>query len=130
LPEQPAFKRIDKMNYSRSDRVGDLIQQEIASMILHGDIKDPRIGFVTITHVKLSPDLRDAKVYFSQLGTAKAIEKSRAGLNNAGGYIRRALASKLNLRRIPSIEFFFDDSLEYSEHIEKVIKDMKEDGSL
>ena len=124
------FTRMEKMNYSRSDRVGDLIQQEVASMILHGEIKDPRIGFVTITHVKLSPDLKDAKIYFSQIGTDKAKEKSRLGLNNASGYVRRALAKKLSLRRIPSVEFFFDDSLEYSEHIEKVIKDLKEDGSL
>ncbi|MFQ5736555.1 MAG: 30S ribosome-binding factor RbfA [Thermodesulfobacteriota bacterium] len=114
------------MGYSRSDRVGDLIKEEIASMIMRGDIKDPRIGFVTITHVKLSPDLKDAKVYFSQLGTDKQKEKSRTGLNNAGGYIRRALAKRLDLRHIPSVTFFFDDSLEYSEHIEKVLKEIKE----
>ncbi len=114
------------MGYSRSDRVADLIKEEIASMILHGGIKDPRIGFVTITHVKLSPDFRDAKVYFSQIGTDKEKEKSRSGLNSAGGYIRRALAKRLNLRHIPSVTFFFDDSLEYSDHIEQVIKEMNE----
>lgn len=118
------------MNYSRAERVGDLIQHEVANMILHGEIKDPRIGFVTITHVKLTPDLKDAKVYFSQIGTAKEKEKSRAGLNNSSGYIRRALAKRLDLRHIPAIEFFFDDSLEYSEHIEQVLKDLKEDGGL
>jgi len=118
------------MNYSRAERVGDLIQHEVANMILHGEIKDPRIGFVTITHVKLSPDLKDAKVYFSQIGTAKEKEKSRAGLNNSSGYIRRILARRLDLRHIPAMEFFFDDSLEYSEHIEQVLKDLKEDGGL
>ena len=57
------------MEYKRTDRVGDLIKKEIASMLLHGDIKDPRIGMVTITVVKLSPDFRNATVYFSIIGT-------------------------------------------------------------
>ncbi len=114
------------MSYKRNERVGDLIKEEIASMILHGEVKDPRIGFVTITHVKLSPDLKEAKVYFSQIGSDEEKSKSRDGLNNAVGYIRRTLAKRLNLRHIPTISFMFDDSLEYSEHIEKVIKEMKE----
>ncbi len=116
------------MGFKRSDRVGDLIKEEIASMILHGGIKDPRIGFVTITHVNMTPDLKEARVYFSQIGTREDREKSRAGLNNASGFIRRHLAKAVNLRHIPSVTFYFDDSLEYSEHIEKVIKDMKEGG--
>lgn len=117
------------MDYSRSDRVGDLIRKEIASMMLHGEIKDPRIGFVTITHVKLSPDMKEATVYFSQIGTEKEKEKSRVGLNSACGYIRRALAKRLDLRHIPNVRFLFDETLEYSEHIEKVIRDMKGDGA-
>lgn len=113
-------------NYKRSDRVGDLIKEEVASMILHGEIKDPRIGFVSITHVKMSPDLKEAKVYFSQIGSEKEKEKSRQGLNNASGYVRRALAKRLDLKHIPVITFVFDESLEYSDHIEKVIKEIKE----
>lgn len=118
------------MSYKRSDRVGDLIKEEIASMILNGEIKDPRIGFVTITHVALTPDMKDAKVYFSQIGTNADKDKSRKGLNNACGYIRRNLAKRLDLRHIPTVTFFFDDSLEYSDHIEKVIKGIKEGGGL
>lgn len=114
------------MTYKRNERVGDLIKEEIASMVLHGEIKDPRIGFVTITHVKLTPDLKDAKVYFSQIGTDAGKSKSRDGLNSAVGYIRRTLAKRLSLRHIPVISFVYDDSLEYSEHIEKVIKEIKE----
>lgn len=116
------------MAFKRSDRVADLIKEEIASMILHGDIKDPRIGFVTITHVKMTPDLKEAKVYFSQIGSPKDKEASRQGLNNASGFVRRNLAKRISLRHIPSVSFFFDDSLEYSEHIEKVIKEIKEGG--
>ncbi len=118
------------MSSRRSERVGDLIKEEIASMILHGEIKDPRIGFVTITRVDLTPDLKEARVYFSQLGKKEEKDKSRNGLNNASGYIRRYLARRLDLRHIPTVSFFFDESLEYSERIEKVIKEMKEGGSL
>lgn len=116
--------------YKRSDRVGDLIKEEIASMMLHGDIKDPRIGFVTITHVKMSPDLKEARVYFSQIGSSAEIEKSRDGLNSASGFIRRGLSRRLNLKHIPHLEFFYDETLEYSDHIERVIKEIKEGGSL
>ncbi len=114
------------MSYKRIDRVGDLIKEEIAQMVLHGEIKDPRIGFVTITHVKLTPDMRDAKVYFSQMGAEADKSKSRDGLNSAVGYIRRSLAKRLSLRHIPMLSFVYDDSLEYSEHIEKVIREIKE----
>lgn len=117
-------------NYKRSERVGDLLKEEIASMVLHGEIKDPRIGFITITRVELTPDIKEAKVYFSQIGSEAEKEKSRKGLNNASGYIRRALSKRLDLRHIPAINFVFDESLEYSEHIEKVIKDLKEGGGL
>ncbi|MBI5588021.1 MAG: 30S ribosome-binding factor RbfA [Deltaproteobacteria bacterium] len=114
------------MTFKRSDRVADLIKEEIASMILYGGIKDPRIGFVTITHVEMTPDLKEARVYFSQIGGEKEREKSRDGLNHASGYIRRNLARSLSLRHIPQIFFVFDDSLEYAERIEKAIKEIKE----
>ncbi|MBI5559740.1 MAG: 30S ribosome-binding factor RbfA [Deltaproteobacteria bacterium] len=116
------------MAYKRSDRVGDLIREEIASMILHGDIKDPRIGFITITKVRMTGDLKEARVFFSLIGTKEEVEKTREGLQSASGYIRRTLAKRVSLRFIPSVTFTFDDSLEYSEHIERVIKEIKEKG--
>lgn len=114
----------------RPERVADVIREEIAVMVLHGEIKDPRIGFITITHVKMSPDLKDAKVYFSQIGTTEEKEASREGLQSASGYVRRSLARRLNLRHIPSITFHFDDSLEYAERIENVIREIKKGGGL
>ena len=107
--------------YKRSDRVGDLIRQEVASILLHGELNDPRIGFVTITHVKMTPDLRDAKIYFSQLGTEKEKKESCAGLNSASGYLRRMLAKQLRLRCIPKVTFYYDETLEYSDHIGQVL---------
>lgn len=119
-----------KYAYKRSDRVGDLIKEEIASMILHGEVKDPRIGFVTITHVRMSPDLKEARVYFSQIGADEEKLSSRDGLTSACGYIRRALAKRLKLKHIPTLSFFFDDSIEYSDHIDQVIRDIKKGGGL
>lgn len=116
--------------FKRSDRVGDLIRQELASMIVYGEIKDHRVGLVTITQVKMSPDLKDAKVYFSQIGSDSEKDESRQGLNNASGYVRRALAKRLSLKHIPTVRFFFDETLDYSDHIERVIKGIKEDGGL
>lgn len=117
------------MDYKRSDRVGDLIKEEIASMALRGGIKDPRVGYITITKVKMSPDLKEARVYFSQMGEKEDIEKSIKGLESASGFIRRHLAKSLKLKHIPNLKFFFDDTIEYSDHINRVIKEMKEGGS-
>ncbi len=111
--------------YKRSERVGDSILREIASMLLRGDIKDPRIGFITITHVKLSADLKDAKVYFSQMGTKDEIEASLQGLKSAVGFIRRALARRLNLKSAPNVRFFYDDTMEYAEHIDELLHEIK-----
>ena len=119
-----------KQAYRRSDRVGDLLRKEIAGMMLHGEIKDPRVGFVTITHVKMSPDLKEARVYFSLIGSDADKEESRKGLESASGYIRRALAKRLDLKYIPHLSFAFDDTLEYSDHIEQVIREIKKGGGL
>lgn len=114
------------MSYNRAERVGDLIKEEVATLILHGEIKDPRIGLVTITGVKMSRDLKSARVYFSMVAEAEEIEESKTGLNKASGFIRRALASKLSLKYIPSISFEYDDSLEYSSRMEKVFRELKD----
>jgi len=116
------------MSYKRSERVGDLIKKEIASMILHGEVKDPRIGFVTVTRVKMTEDLKHAHIFFSMIGTEEEVLRSKAGLNSASGYMRRALAKRLSLKYIPAIDFEFDDSLEYSSHIEEVLKKLKKGG--
>ena len=113
------------MDYKRSDRVADLVREEVASMILHGEIKDPRIGFITITGVKMSRDLKNARVFFSMLAGTEEIDSSVTGLNSASGFVRRALAKRLKLKHIPHVSFEYDDSLEYSSHIEEVIRDLK-----
>jgi len=114
------------MTNKRSDRVGDLIKQEVASLILLGGVKDPRIGFITITHVEMTPDLKEARIYFSQIGSEKDKTRSKEGLNSASGYVRRHLAKVLSLRHIPTVTFNYDDSMEYADRIEKVIRDLKD----
>ncbi len=117
------------MEYKRSDRVGDLIKEEIASMVQRGEIKDPRIGFVTITGVRMTRDLKQARVFFSMLGPEEDIQSSKEGLNSASGYIRRVLAKRFKLKYIPTVLFDFDDSFEYSSHIDKVIKGLNREGA-
>ena len=90
-----------------------------------GDLKDPRIGFVTITKVAVSDDLRLARVYYSVFGGEDQKEESHQGLESAKGYIKRELGRRVRLKYIPEISFLFDDSLEYSEHIEELLRGVK-----
>ncbi len=110
--------------YNRPGRVGDLIRREISGMLI-GEIKDPRIGLVTITKVSMSPDLRHAKVYFSLIGNMEDKVLCREGLQSASGFIRRVLAKRLRLKYIPDMVFEYDDSLEYGNHIEQLLKEVK-----
>jgi ribosome-binding factor A len=109
------------MRFKRSEKVGDLIRKEI-SQILVGELKDPRIGFVTITKVAVSDDLRVAKIYYSVFGDEQQKEESYQGLESAKGYIKRELGRRVRLKYMPEINFLFDDSLEYGEHIEELLR--------
>ncbi|MCP3676714.1 MAG: 30S ribosome-binding factor RbfA [Deltaproteobacteria bacterium] len=113
------------MQFKRSDRVGDLIRKEIAVMLL-GDIRDPRVALVTITKVSVSDDLQQAKVYFTTLGDEDERGEALKGLQSASGFIRRTLAQRVSLRRIPSIRFTYDSSIEYGDHIEQLIERARE----
>ena len=85
-------------------------------------VKDPRIGFVTITKVTVSEDCRFARVYFSVAGTLEERESSEKGLNSAKGYVRKELGRRLRLRYTPEIVFQFDPSIEYAIHMEELIQ--------
>ena len=109
------------MEGKRSEKVADLIQKEISQMLVKS-IKDPRIGFVTITKVSVSDDFRLAKVYFSVAGTVKERERSMKGLDSAKGYVRKELGRRIRLRYTPEIMFQFDPSIEYAIHMEELIQ--------
>ncbi|MCK9604002.1 MAG: 30S ribosome-binding factor RbfA [Candidatus Omnitrophica bacterium] len=110
---------------SRQDRVKEAIRREV-SLILHDELKDPRLGFVTITDVELTPDLRYAKIFFSVLGKEEDYKKTQIALNSALGFIRKLLAERINLRFAPEIIFREDHSSEYSVRIEEVLNQLKE----
>jgi len=111
--------------YKRSQRVSDLLREEISDIIIY-KIKDPRIGFVTVTGVDLSDDLKIGKVYVSVLK-----EEERAItlgiLNDAKSFIRSHLAKRLRMKFIPTIEFRLDTSIEYGNKIEKLLKQIGEE---
>jgi ribosome-binding factor A len=117
----------------RSERVGDLIHKEISEMLLKS-IKDPRIGFVTITRVSVSEDCRLAKVYYSVLGSLADRDMSKRGLESAKGFIRKELGRRMSLRYTPEITFHFDPGIEYAVHIGEVLhhlhqEEEQEDGN-
>lgn len=114
------------MDFKRADKVGELIQEEISLLLLRR-IKDPRIGLVTLTRVKVTDDLRTARVFYSVIGGDQEKKNSREGLESATGFIRRELGRRLRLRYTPELIFTFDDSLEYGNHIEQLIRGLKED---
>ena len=114
------------MEGKRSEKVADLIQKEISQMLVKS-IKDPRIGFVTITKVVVSEDCRFAKIYFSVAGNLAERESSQKGLESAEGYIRKELGHRIRLRYTPEIMFQFDPSIEYAIHMEKLIQSIHQE---
>jgi len=112
------------MSRMRPERVQEAIRQEI-SMIVQGQIKDPRIGFITITKVDLTKDLRYARVYFSVLGKGADKNKALKGLNSAKGYIKGLVADKIKLRYMPEIAFAIDTTMEHTQQIYDILDSIK-----
>ena len=104
----------------RIEKLQELIKQEVSKMLLY-DIKDPRIGFVTVTEIEMTGDLREAKIYVSIMGNDEQIKNSMEGLQSALGFIRREIGKRIRLRFTPEISFAPDKSLDYSEHIQKLL---------
>ena len=116
---------------TRPERVQEAIRQEV-SKILHDEIRDPRLGFLTITGVELTNDLRYARIYFSVLGEDKDKKLALRGLNSAKGYIKGLLGDRIKLRYMPEIEFKIDETLERTQRIydlfDKIKKEKKDDA--
>ncbi len=111
---------------SRPDRVGEEIRQELASLLAR-EVHDPGIGFVTITRVKVSPDLQLARAYYSLLGDDKAKQATRKALERATPFLRRQIGARVRLRRVPELRFEFDDSIERQDRIEQILLELKEE---
>lgn len=109
----------------RPQRLGEQIREEICGLLL-SELKDPRIGFVTITGVEVTPDLRQARVSVSVLGNAEEQEQTLAGFRAATAFIRRELGRRLQIRRIPELEFRLDRTEEKAARIEELLKQTHE----
>ena len=116
------------MESRRSHRVAGLLRTEISD-IIRTRIKDPLVGFVTITEVTLTADLRTARIYFSVLGDEKQKQNSLKGLQRACTFIQNELAPKVHLRYLPALEFYLDNSWAYSANIEKLLENLNQDQS-
>ena len=111
------------MRFKRSERVQELLLKEISALIQKG-LKDPRIGFTTVTTVELTNNLKHAKVYVSVFGTASEQSDTITGLTNASGFIRGSLGKNLNLRYIPVLEFILDETAKRVARINKIINEL------
>ncbi|MGR9105588.1 MAG: 30S ribosome-binding factor RbfA [Gammaproteobacteria bacterium] len=110
--------------FSRSQRVASQMQRELAG-ILQSELKDPRLGFITVNAVELTRDLSLAKIYFTILGKAPGqIEKERAILEHSIPFIRRELAKRMRLRVLPELRFVYDESLEKGMRIDRLLQDL------
>ena len=113
--------------FSRADRVSGLIQ-EVLSELLKKRIHDPRLAMATITRVRMSRDLKIARIYYTIYGDSRKSEAAANGFASARGFIKRSLAGKLGLRYMPDLKFFYDDSLDYGSHIDQLLKKIATDN--
>jgi len=109
---------------SRQDRIRQALKKEVSN-IIHDELKDPRLGFVTVTDIEITPDLRYAKIFFSVLGSDEDYNKTKAALDNATGFIRKLISQRIRLRFTPEIIFRVDRSAEYSINIQKALEEIK-----
>lgn len=111
------------MSELRANRVAEQMKKELGD-ILSRKIKDPRVGFVTVTDVEVTGDLQQAKVYISVLGNEQQKHDTLVGLAKAKGFIRTELGQRIRLRKTPELAFEFDEALERGNRIERILRDL------
>ncbi len=116
-----------KRSSHRPERVAEQVRQLVAAF-LTGNVRDPRIGFVTVTGVEVSPDLSHARVRVSIMGDEAEKARSLEGLASAARFLRAQLSRELHLRTSPELHFGLDRGLEHAQRIDRVLKELKEDG--
>ncbi len=114
------------MANNRTGRVSEQIKKEL-SVLIQSELKDPRIGFVTVTGVEVSNDLSQAKVYLSVFGDEASKTDSLKGLEKANGFLRTELGKRIRLRHTPELIFKIDESIAYGSHIEKLLGDITQE---
>ncbi|MDH5481129.1 MAG: 30S ribosome-binding factor RbfA [Nitrosomonas sp.] len=107
-------------DYSRALRIADQIQRELADLLQH-EVKDPRVGQITITGVEVARDYSHAKIFYTTLGGAEENILVEKGLDHANGFLRASLAHRIKLRIVPQLHFIYDESVERGMHLSKLI---------
>ncbi len=115
-------------DYPRSIRIAEQIQRELADVI-RTELKDPRVGMITITEVQVSPDHAYAKIFFTVLGDAARVEATLGGLRSAAGFLRSQLAHRIKLRSVPHLQFAYDKSVEHGATLSRLIDEAVGGGS-
>lgn len=98
-------------------------------MLTRGEVHDPRIGFITLTRVHVSPDLQVAHVYYTSLGNPAARKETQKALDRATPFFRRQIGHRVQLRRVPEIEFRFDESIAHQDRIEQILQDLHQEDA-
>lgn len=106
----------------RPERLAEQIKEEV-SLIIAGEVEDPRVGFVTVTDARLSPDLRHAKIYVTVMGSEAEIAEALSALNHASGFIRSQLGAVLRVRRTPELHFVYDQTVRTAARIEELLSE-------
>jgi len=112
--------------HNRPERVAQMVQELLGQLFARG-MRDPRIGLVTITGVKMSPDLREARVYWTVHGDAGQRKQTAKGLENARGFLRREIGSEIKLRVTPDLHFTYDEAIDRGERIEQLIRQVHDE---
>ena len=114
---------------NRPERVGKMMQEEITMLLQRGSIKDPRVALATISEVRVTKDLRQAKVYVQVIGTPEEREATVKGLSSAAGFIRRELAKVMSMRVVPELRFVADDTAEKADRVLGLLAGLERDRS-
>ncbi|MRG85355.1 30S ribosome-binding factor RbfA [Salinibacillus xinjiangensis] len=114
------------MSDLRVNRIAEQMKKELGD-IIGQKIKDPRVGFVTVTDVQVTGDLQQAKIYISVLGDEDQKKDTLIGLAKAKGFIRSEIGKRIRLRKTPEISFEFDETIEHGNRIEKILSDLNQD---
>ncbi len=117
---------MEPTSFKRSDRVADLIKAEISDILLR-QINDPQVRGITVTGVRVTDDLRQAKVFFVRMGQNICSDETMQGLRRAAGFVRTELGKRLRLRYVPEIRFTFDESFEYGDRINRLLAEIQKD---
>lgn len=112
----------------RTERVAEQIREEV-SQILATEVADPGVGLVTVTRVKVTPDLSLARVYWTIMGDAAERKKTAKALARAAAYVRRLLSARMTLRRSPEVQFLFDQSVAAQDRVEQILQELKEEDA-